>query len=101
MKDKDQNKPIKGPQRTQKQMQGRGNLEITVTNILQEGGEDIVSIKHKMLQERINQSEKNCGWRPARRTNRQVQKMNLRTFPRVASKVQETENKGRRKAQQV
>ena len=97
MKDKDQNKPIKGPQRTQKQMQGRGNLEITVTNILQEGGEDIVSIKHKMLQERINQSEKNCGWRPARRTEDELEDISQR----VASKVQETENKGRRKAQQV
>lgn len=52
MNDKDQNKPIKGLQRMQKQMQGRGNLEITVTNILKEGGEDIAPIKHEMLQKR-------------------------------------------------
>lgn len=63
--DKDQNKPIKGLQRMQKQMQGRGNLEITVTNILKEGGEDIAPIKHKMLRKKNNQRVRGAlvgGW---------------------------------------
>ena len=61
MKDKDLNKPIKDPQRTQ----GRRNVEITVTNILRDGGEDIVPIKHKMLRKR---TERERGALSDRRT---------------------------------